>query len=92
VNAEARAAGLEKPALEPFEFYCWRHTCGTRWAESGMDKFTVARYMGHSSPGVAERYYIHVTEPHVTSGFERFVTYQERQIVDSLPAASDSVQ
>ena len=44
--------------------YCWRHTCGTRWAEAGMDKYTVARLMGHSSPRVAERYYIHVTEPH----------------------------
>jgi len=63
-----------------------------RWAEAGMDKFTVARFMGHSSPRVAERYYIHVTEPHVTTGFERFVTYLERQLVDSVPAATNIFQ
>jgi len=31
--------------------------------------------MGHSSPRLAEGYCIHVTEPHVTTGFERFVSY-----------------
>jgi integrase len=91
-NERAHAAGLEKPAIEPFEFYCWRHTCGTRWAESGMDKYTVARLMGHSSPRVAERYYIHVTEPHVSSGFERFVNYLERRLVDAVPQATERVQ
>jgi integrase len=91
-NEAAPVRAKEKPLIEPFEFYCWRHTCGTRWAESGMDKFTVARLMGHSSPRVAERYYIHVTVPHVTTGFERFVTYLERQLVDSVPAASTRVQ
>ena len=62
--ARTRADG-EDAGLESFEFYCWRHTFGTRCAESGMDKFSLARLMGHSSPRVAERYYIHVTEPHV---------------------------
>jgi hypothetical protein len=28
--------------------------------------------MGRSSPRVAERYYVHVTERHVTARFERF--------------------
>ena len=55
-NKAALAERLQKPAIEPFEYYCWRHTCGTRWAEAGMDKYTVARLMGHSSPRVAERY------------------------------------
>jgi len=41
---------------------------------------------------VAERYYIHVTEPHVTTGFERFVTYLEKQLVDSVPAVTERVQ
>jgi integrase len=59
--------------LQPFEFYCWRHTFGTRCAESDMDKFTLVRLMGQSSPRVAERYYIHVTGPHVMTGFERFL-------------------
>jgi integrase len=71
---------VKKSGVDPFEFYCWRHTCGTRWAEAGMDKYTVARLMGHSSPRVAERYYIHVTEPHVAAGFERFLSYLERRL------------
>jgi integrase len=91
-NAKARKQGLEKSVIEPFEFYCWRHTCGTRWAEAGLDRYTVARLMGHSSPRVAERYYIHVTEPHVTTGFERFVSYLERRLVDSVPAITTTVQ
>ena len=52
----------------------------------------MARLMGHSSPRVAERYYIHVTEQHVTTGFERFVTYLERRLVDSVPAVTATIQ
>jgi integrase len=88
----AHERATEKAGIKPFEFYCWRHTCGTRWAEAGLDRYTVARLMGHSSPRVAERYYIHVTEAHVTTGFERFVTYLERQLVDSVPAVTERVQ
>jgi hypothetical protein len=36
-NEKAREQGREKSVIEPFEFYCWRHTCGTRWAEAGLD-------------------------------------------------------
>ena len=36
--------------MEPFEYYCWRQTRCTRWAEAGMDKYTVVRLVGHSSP------------------------------------------
>jgi len=78
--------------LEPLEFYCWRHTFGTRCAESGMDKFSLARLMGHSSPRVAERYYVHVTEPHVMTGFERFVSYQNAGIVNAIKQQSDRLQ
>jgi integrase len=78
--------------LEPFEFYCWRHTFGTRCAESGMDKFSLARLMGHSSPRVAERYYIHVTEPHVMTGFERFLNYQAGKLIEAVPTQSGRVQ
>jgi len=41
---------IEGAKLDPFEFYCWRHTFGTRAAQSGMDRFSLARLMGHSSP------------------------------------------
>jgi integrase len=78
--------------LESFEFYCWRHTFGTRCAESGMDKFSLARLMGHSSPRVAERYYVHVTEPHVMIGFERFVAYQNNGIVNAIKQQTDRLQ
>jgi integrase len=78
--------------LRAFEFYCWRHTFGTRCAESGMDKFTLARLLGRSSPRVAERYYIHVTEPHVMTGFERFLDYHAKKLVDTVPTQTERVQ
>jgi integrase len=87
---------IEDAKLEAFEFYCWRHTFGTRAAQSGMDRFSLARLMGHSSPTVAARYYVHVTETHVAAGFGKFVEYQTRNvaegIADAFPEASDAVQ
>jgi integrase len=80
-------AAIEAAGLEKFEFYCWRHTFGTRAAQSGMDRFTLARLMGHSSPSVAARYYIHVTEAHVAAGFGKFVEYQTRNVAEGLAAA-----
>jgi integrase len=85
---DAHERPAKKSGVHPFEFYCWHHTCGTRWAEAGLDKYTVARLMGHSSPRVAERYYIHVTEPHVAAGFERFLSYLERRLVDPMSATT----
>jgi integrase len=82
--------------LKPFEFYCWRHTFGTRAAQSGMDKYSLAYLMGHSSPSVASRYYVHVTETHVAAGFGKFVEYQTRTVAEGLaaafPAISEAVQ
>ncbi|MGC2187968.1 MAG: tyrosine-type recombinase/integrase, partial [Candidatus Sulfotelmatobacter sp.] len=87
---------IEEAKLEAFEFYCWRHTFGTRAAQSGMDRFSLARLMGHSSPAVAARYYVHVTETHVAAGFGKFVEYQTHNvakgIADAFPEASDAVQ
>jgi integrase len=87
---------IEAAGLASFEFYCWRHTFGTRAAQSGMDRFTLARLMGHCSPAVAARYYIHVTETHVAAGFGKFVEYQTRNMAERLaaafPQASDAVQ
>jgi integrase len=88
----AHETAIRKSDLEPFEFYCWRHTFGTRCAESGMDKFTLARLMGHSSPRVAERYYIHITESHVATGFERFLNYHAEKLADSVPKRTELVQ
>jgi len=87
---------IQVAGLKSFEFYCWRHTFGTRAAQSGMDRFTLARLMGHSSPAVAARYYIHVTETHVAEGFGRFVEYQARNVEEGIkkafPPATDVVQ
>jgi integrase len=89
-------AAIEAAGLDTFEFYCWRHTFGTRAAQSGMDRFTLARLMGHSSPSVAARYYIHVTETHVAAGFGKFVEYQTRNVAagfaTAFPQASQAVQ
>ena len=89
-HAHERAA--REAGLDPFEFYCWRHTFGTRCAESGMDKFSLARLMGHSSPRVAERYYVHVTEPHVMTGFERFITYQNTGMLNAVKQQTNRLQ
>lgn len=87
---------INASGLKSFEFYCWRHTFGTRAAQSGMDRFTLARLMGHSSPAVAARYYVHVTETHVAAGFGKFVEYQTRNVAEGLkeafPQASEAVQ
>ena len=88
----AHERAVANAGLEPFEFYCWRHTFGTRCAESRMDKFTLARLMGHSSPRVAERYYIHVTEPHVMTGFERFADYQRTGLVNAIRQQTNRLQ
>ncbi|MEO6965119.1 MAG: tyrosine-type recombinase/integrase [Acidobacteriaceae bacterium] len=89
-------AAIEDSKLASFEFYCWRHTFGTRAAQSGMDRFTLARLMGHSSPSVAARYYIHVTETHVAAGFGKFVEYQTRNVAEgfaaAFPQASEAIQ
>jgi integrase len=77
---------IDDSRLESFEFYCWRHTFGTRAAQSGMDRFTLARLMGHSSPSVTARYYIHVTESHVAAGFGKFVEYHARNMAEELAA------
>jgi integrase len=71
---------IRKAGLDRFPFYCWRHTFGTRCAESGMDRHTLAKLMGHSSPRITEKYYIHVTEPHISAGFEQFMAYQAKRV------------
>jgi integrase len=87
---------IEESKVDTFEFYCWRHTFGTRAAQSGMDRFTLARLMGHSSPSVAARYYIHVTETHVAAGFGKFVEYQTvntaKGMEEAFPEVTTEIQ
>ena len=81
----AHEKATKNAGIEHFEFYCWRHTFGTRCAESGMDKFTLARLMGHSSPRVAERYYIHVTEPVISGRVVCVLRKPQRSRIKSNP-------
>jgi len=87
---------IKKAKLVRLEFYCWRHTFGTRAAMAGVDKFALCKLMGQSSPTVTEKYYIHVTTEHVAAGFEKFVAYSERGTAEGIaaafPQASDAVQ
>jgi integrase len=87
---------IKAAKLLPFQFYCWRHTFGTRCAQAGMDKYTLARFMGHSSPNVTARYYIHIQESHTVAGFAKFAEYQERGIAegvaDAFPDSTHAIQ
>lgn len=56
-----------------------------------MDKFSFAHLMGHSSPRVAGRYYIHVTEAYLITGFERFTAYQTAGLVKCDQAGDGEV-
>ena len=40
----AHEKAIRNAGLQAFEFYCWRHTFGTRSAESGVDKFASSPY------------------------------------------------
>jgi hypothetical protein len=51
-----------------------------------MDRHTLAKLMGHSSPRITEKYYIHMTEPHISAGFEQFMAYQTKRLVSVEPS------
>ena len=54
-------AALKTSAVDPFVIYCLRHTCLTRWAESGMDVFTLKKLAGHANISTTMRY-VHMTD------------------------------
>ena len=74
---------MKRAKLEPFEFYIWRHTFGTRAAMSGMDKYSLAQLMGHSSPAITAKYYVHVTSEHVGAAFDKFRGYHSQMLTDA---------
>ncbi len=55
-----RRAGIKRRGLHDL-----RHTFGTRLNERGADVNTIARLMGHSSPTVTMRIYIHADDDHL---------------------------
>ena len=50
------AAALKASGVDPFVVYSLRHTCLTRWAESGIDVFTLKRLAGHANIQTTMRY------------------------------------
>ena len=44
-----------------------------------MRRHTLVKLMRRSSPRITENYYVHVTEPHISSGCWHFIAYQARR-------------
>ncbi len=55
------AAALKASGVDPFVIYSMRHTCLTRWAESGMDTFTLKKLAGHANVSTTMRY-VHMSD------------------------------
>jgi len=92
---QVHAKAVERAKLEWFVPYSLRHTFGTRCAQSGIDRYSLARLMGHSSPTITARYYIHITEVHIATGFQLFANYLAKGVaagIAAFPEASGSVQ
>jgi integrase len=60
--------------IRPFELYCLRHTCLTRWAPK-MDPFTLAYLAGHSDISITKRY-VHPEDGTVRAAMERAASEQ----------------
>jgi hypothetical protein len=57
---------------------------------TGAEGVTPAAELERLQSGI--RYYIHVTEPHVMTGFERFLNYHAGKLVDAIPKHTDRVR
>jgi integrase len=64
------AAALKESKVEPFVLYSLRHTCLTRWAESGMDAFSLKRLAGHANISTTMRY-VHMSDAITRKALER---------------------
>jgi len=48
--------------ISPINFHMFRHTEATMLNDAGIDPKIIAKYLGHSSDKVTEKYYIHETD------------------------------
>ncbi len=64
------AAALDRSMVHPFVIYSLRHTCLTRWAESGMNPYELMRRAGHADLTTSMRY-IHMAKPAAADHGER---------------------
>jgi integrase len=55
-------AAIKDAGLDPFVVYSIRHTCLTRWAESGMNPYELMRRAGHADLATTMRY-VHMAGP-----------------------------
>lgn len=86
------AALREKHNL-PAEFvpYTFRHTFGTRLAESGASPYEIKMAMGHGSITISQRY-IHLSSQHLTTALKRKELYDKIMRGEIEAAAKESLQ
>ena len=83
---QARVFGLTR--IKPFELYCLRHTCLTRWAPK-MDAFTLAYLAGHSDISITKRY-VHPEDETVRAAMERAASeHLSRPSTPPIPFAAE---
>jgi integrase len=73
---------IKRIGITHFPPYTFRHTFASRCAHGGMDRFTLARLMGHSSTKMVEQYYVHVTESHMAHGVEKAQSFHAQQLAE----------
>jgi integrase len=64
------AAAIKSAELVPFVPYSLRHTCLTRWAESGMDTFTLKKLAGHANIATTMRY-VHMNDDQARQSLQK---------------------
>lgn len=64
------AAAVAAAGIERFVIYSIRHTCLTRWAESGMDVFTLKKLAGHANISTTMRY-VHMSDARTREAIEK---------------------
>lgn len=81
------AAAIKASGVAPFVLYVLRHTCLTRWAESGMDTFTLKKLAGHSDIATTGRY-VHMNDVGTRKAVEAAWKVQGGQIRAQCTALS----
>jgi integrase len=75
-----------------FPLYLLRHTFASRLAAAGVNRYILAALMGHSSPAIADRYYAHVDQQSVLSGFQQYLDSQPKPEPATLTLAPQAPQ
>jgi len=81
---EPHTNAVKKVGLNPREFvlYALRHTCLTRWGNSGMDAWTLARLAGHSNIRQSMTY-VHPSDRALHAAIDRMSVAGGDEIGDS---------